>query len=232
MREPFTVQLRRSETIGGVIWLIVYMLFMSLLVIFLLTLLGYGEDDVLIYQVFFVANFLITGVLFRHFLTDSLAVAMERPIRLLKGLLLGFCLYEIGQILVGMAYTLIAPDLSAINDEGIAEIAGMNYGAMWAGAVLLGPMVEEVLMRGLVFGSLRKKSRVLAYIVSALVFSLLHVLGYVLDLDAAAFLLNIGLYLVPSIVLALTYEYTGTIWGPIGLHMILNAISMAALRLQ
>ena len=89
-------------------------------------------------------------------------------------------------------------------------------------------------MRGLVFGNLRKKSRVLAYIVSALVFGSIHVLSYVLDpqMDALTLVLNWGLYLIPSIVLAVTYEYTGTVWGPTALHMILNALSMAALRME
>lgn len=232
MKRPFAVELRRGEKLGGVIWLLMYMLGMGFLVTLLMTFLGFGADLVKTNQVFFVANFLITCVLFRHFLADSLGVAVQNPGRLFKGILLGFCLYEIGQVAVGVLYSLVAPDLSAINDEGIAEIAGMNYGVMWAGAVLLAPLVEETLMRGLVFGGLRKKSRALAYVVSVLIFSLLHVLGYVLDMGAVEFLMNLGLYLVPGIVLAVTYEYTGTVWGPIALHMILNGISMTALGME
>ena len=231
MKQPF-VEMRRGEKIGGVIWLVIYMLLMSLIVTFVMTMLGYGEDLVRINQVFFVVNFLITCLLFRHFLTDSLAVVMERPLRLLKGILLGFCLYEAGQIALSLLYEVIAPDLWTANDEGVAQIAGMNYGAMWAGAVLLAPLVEETLMRGLVFGNLRKKSRVLAYAVSTLAFGIIHVLGYAWDMDVWTLVLNWGLYMVPSIVLAVTYEYTGTIWGPTALHMILNALSMMALRME
>ena len=231
MKQPF-VEMRRGEKIGGVIWLVIYMFLMSLIVTFVMTMLGYGENLVRINQVFFVVNFLITCLLFRHFLTDSLAVVMERPLRLLKGILLGFCLYEAGQIALSLLYEVIAPDLWTANDEGVAQIAGMNYGAMWAGAVLLAPLVEETLMRGLVFGNLRKKSRVLAYAVSTLAFGIIHVLGYAWDMDVWTLVLNWGLYMVPSIVLAVTYEYTGTIWGPTALHMILNALSMMALRME
>lgn len=231
MKQPF-VEMRRGEKIGGVIWLVVYMFLMSLIVTFVMAALGYGEDIVRINQVFFVVNFLITCLLFRHFLTDSLAVAMERPGRLLKGLVLGFCLYEAGQIILSLLYSVIAPDLWTANDEGVAEIAGMSYGAMWAGAVLLAPLAEETLMRGLVFGNLRKKSRVLAYAVSTLAFGIIHVLNYAWNMDLWTLALNWGLYLVPSIVLAVTYEYTGTVWGPVVLHMILNALSMMALRME
>lgn len=230
MREPF-VEMRRSEKIGGVIWLLFYMFAMSFLLTLVLAALGYGGDVVLANQVFFPLNFIITCVLFRHFLTDSLSVAMERPLRLLKGILLGFCLYWIGQVVLISTYEGIAPDLWSANDEGIEAIAGMNYGVMWAGAVLLGPLVEETLMRGLIFGNIRKKSRLLAYLVSMLAFGLIHVLGYVMDpkMDVLNFVLNWGLYMVPSIVLAVTYEYTGTIWGPTILHMILNALGMAGM---
>lgn len=230
MREPF-VEMRRSEKIGGVIWLLVYMFLMSLLVALVLALLGYSWDAVLANRVFFLANFLITCVLFRNFLSDSLSVAAKKPLRFFKGILLGFCLYWIGQVVMTTLYDVIAPDLWAANDEGIEGVAEMSFGVMWAGAVLLGPLVEETLMRGLIFGNLRKKSRILAYAVSILAFGLIHVLGHITDpkMDVWNFVLNWGLYMVPSIVLAVTYEYTGTIWGPTVLHMLLNALSMSAL---
>lgn len=72
MREPF-VEMRRSEKIGGVIFLLVYMFLMSFLVVLAMSLLGYGDDEVLMNQVFFVANFLIVCILFRRFLTGSLS---------------------------------------------------------------------------------------------------------------------------------------------------------------
>ena len=232
MRTPF-VEMRRSEKIGGVVWLFVYIFLMSILVFVVLDLLGHGEDLVLANQVYFFANFLITCVLFRHFLTDSLAVVWRRPGRFFKGILLGFFLYLIVQIALTELYEVIAPELWTANEENVEDVAGMSYWAMWAGAVLLGPLVEETLMRGLIFGNLRKKSRIAAYAVSTLVFGLLHVLGYVADprMDLWTFVLNVGLYLGHGIVLAVTYEYTGTIWGPTALHMILNAISMGALRM-
>ena len=41
--------------------------------------------------------------------------------------------------------------------------------------VVLMPLIEEVLFRGLVFGNLKHKSRTVAYAVSCLLFALLHV---------------------------------------------------------
>ena len=92
--------------------------------------------------------------------------------------------------------------------------------------VFLAPFVEEVLFRGLVFGNLRTKSRLAAYAVSCLLFALLHVWQFaVVNQDITYFLLMIQ-YLVPGLVLAGVYDYSGTLWASIGLHAAANALSV------
>ena len=97
---------------------------------------------------------------------------------------------------------------------------------MAVAAVLLAPITEETLLRGLVFGNLRKKNRIVAYVVTAVLFSGIHIMNYVLTLDLTSLMLNFLLYLLPSVALCVCYEYAGTIWAPILLHMIINALSM------
>ena len=64
--------------------------------------------------------------------------------------------------------------------------------------------MEEVLVRGLVFGTLNSKSRVVAYLVSCLLFALLHVWQFaVVQRDITYFWLMVQ-YLVPGLVLART----------------------------
>ena len=46
-------------------------------------------------------------------------------------------------------------------------------------SVVMAPIVEEPLFRGLLFGCIRPRSRASAYIVSALLFSLYHVWQFV-----------------------------------------------------
>ena len=229
MGRPFAITMRRYEVIGGLIWLAFYLLLMSDAVYWALRLLGLGVDTVTLNKVYFLANFIITVLIFRRFLAYSLPLAADRPLRFLGGILLGFCIYEGVQTAVSIVYELAAPDLWTPNDENIRTIAQGSYYVMWVGAVLLGPLTEETLIRGLVFGNLRRKSRVLAYVVTALVFSLMHVLSYILQMDAVTLLLNLVLYAFPSVALCAAYEYAGTIWAPIALHMILNALSMYAL---
>jgi hypothetical protein len=229
MKNPLPVQLRRGEVVGGIIWLLVYLVAIDSLVYLALVLLGLPTDLVTMNQVYFVTNFLITALVFHHFLADSLGVIPHNLGRFFKGLLFGFCLYEVFQVGLGILCDLVLPDLATPNDDTIEAIAQDSYWVMWVGAVLLAPMTEEALLRGLVFGGLRKKSRLAAYLVTALLFGLMHTLGYIMDMDALTFVLNLLLYAMPSVALCACYEYSGTIWCPIALHMILNAISMSVL---
>ena len=100
---------------------------------------------------------------------------------------------------------------------------------MAVAAILLAPITEETLLRGLVFGGLRQKNRIVAYVLTALLFSGMHVMNYVLQMDLVSILLNLLLYMLPSVALCACYEYAGTIWAPIFLHMIINALSMWAI---
>ena len=92
--------------------------------------------------------------------------------------------------------------------------------------IFLAPFVEEVLFRGYVFGMFRGHSRILAWGVSCLLFAFLHVWQFTTGpwtLWTAVLLVQ---YLVPGLVLAWTYERCGSLWGPILLHMAVNALSV------
>ena len=94
--------------------------------------------------------------------------------------------------------------------------------------IFLAPFVEEVLFRGLVFGNLKSKSRTVAYVVSCLLFALLHVWQFaVVRQDITYFLLMVQ-YLVPGLVLAWAYDHTGTLWSSILLHAAANALHVLA----
>ena len=75
------------------------------------------------------------------------------------------------------------------------------------------------------FGNLKGKSRTVAYLVSCLLFALLHVWQFaVVNRDLTYFLLMVQ-YLVPGLVLAWVYDHSGTLWTSIGLHAAANALS-------
>lgn len=229
MKQNFLVQMRRYEVIGGIVWFVIYSLFMGLLLELLFGLLKLPYDTAVLNAVYFFLNFGITIIIFRRFLAYSLPVAADHPLRFLKGILLGFCAYWVLSVCLTALVELLGLSAWVPNDDTVTEIAGVSYNVMWVGAVLLAPMTEETLVRGLIFGNIRNKNRTLAYIITALVFALMHVLPYVTRMGVVDFGYNLLVYGLPSVALCICYEYSGCIWAPILLHMLINAMGMSVM---
>ena len=230
MKRPFAVKLRRYETVFGLIWLCVYAFAMGSLIPACLRMLGLPHDAVTANKVFYVLGFLVTVLLLWQFLRDSLQAAGREPGRLLRGAFFGWCLYMVVQVGVGILTEELAPGLSTPNDQNIAALAAGNYPMMLAATVLLAPITEETLLRGVLFGSLREKSRIAAYVVTALVFAGMHVIPFLAETDPGTAVLCGLLYILPSAALCAAYELGGTIWSPILTHAVINLIGMIALR--
>lgn len=159
MNRPFEVSMRRGEIIGGIIWLVIYGFFMGDILLLGLGTLGISCTMAQLNALFFLCNFMITALVFWRFLTRNLTLVPENLLRLLKAMLVGFCIYWLLQVGVGIIGDLLSGNIDVPNDDTIASIADENYRIMWAGAVLLAPMVEETLVRGLVFGNARQLNR-------------------------------------------------------------------------
>lgn len=229
MKEKFLVQMRRYEIIGGIIWFLIYNFLISFLLEGIFRLLNIQYNTALLNCVYFFVNFGVTIIIFRRFLAYSLPVVADHPLRFLKGMVIGFLTYLVLSVCLTALVEFFGINAWVPNDDTVVEIAGVSYKVMWVGAVLLAPMTEETLVRGLIFGNIRKKNRTLAYIITAIVFALMHTLPYVMQMDILTFGYNILVYGLPSVALCLSYEYSGAIWAPIALHMIINLMGMSAL---
>ena len=94
--------------------------------------------------------------------------------------------------------------------------------------VVLMPVVEEPLFRGLLFGTSRRYSRILGYVLSTLVYALYCVWQFVYTYGTIDFryLLLIVDYLPMSLALTWCYDNGGSIWSPIALHVVINAVTL------
>ncbi len=85
--------------------------------------------------------------------------------------------------------------------------------------VVMGPLVEELIFRRTIFVLLARKNIVIAFVISSLLFGLIHVVS------AGDYL-----YIIPYFVMGLTfagaYQFSKNIWTPIILHMLWNAFSV------
>ena len=179
--------------------------------------------------IYYYVLFAVTLIVFHKFVArtsrnfaDNLGVACRN---MLLGLI---ALYGLNELVYRLS-SLVISNRTNLNDTTIsAQIQDAPRVTLLI-IVFLAPFIEEVLFRGLVFGNLKSKSRVVAYLVSCLLFALLHVWQFaVVQQDITYFLLMVQ-YLVPGAVLAWAYESSGTLWTSIGLHAVANALSAWAM---
>ncbi len=178
----------------------------------------------------FILTFSIIVAIFHRFLWNGLMTACEKLWRTLKSAFLAFCVYYVSNILVGLLITKLMPDFYNVNDSSIDQMATQSRTLMTICVVVLVPVTEETLYRGLLFGGLYAKNKWLGYIVSVVVFAAVHVIGYVGQYEITHLLLCLLQYVPAGIALAWAYEESDTIWAPILMHMTINLIGMAAMR--
>jgi membrane protease YdiL (CAAX protease family) len=108
-----------------------------------------------------------------------------------------------------------------LDNLGVDESTAALIAAMLLVTTVV-PVCEELLFRGYVFTALRGSFGVIgAALLSGTLFGLIHA-----DPDRpAAYLLPLALF---GVMLALLYWKTGSLWPPIGLHAINNAIAFGA----
>ena len=112
------------------------------------------------------------------------------------------------------------------NQQAVEAVTKLNPGAMMAVAVCLAPFVEEALFRGVVFGTLKKHSRILAYAVSIVLFALYHLWGALINDFSWTTVLQLVDYVPGGLALAICYDKSENIYGPIFLHMLLNFVAV------
>ncbi len=219
-----------TERVLGWIWLPVNTFLLPILA----AVYVYANPDQLSDGALNLVTFAVSAValllMLHHFWRESFHRMLDRPGRCLGAMLLGG-LVNYALSLAVSPVLLLALDgaVDNPNNAALLEIAQQDLGMIKAASVFLAPLVEETLFRGVVFGSLRPKHRVLAYALSTGLFSLLHVWQYIL-VSADASLLVYALQYIPSgVALAYCYERSGSIWPPIFLHMLLNTVAFTVL---
>lgn len=231
-RIPFENHMSKAQVILGLVYLPIHIFLLPWLLLPLLALVMPELDDGMINLVYYAVGGVFVLAVFWRYLRVHFDAFLDR---------IGWCLLTMLMTL-GLEYFLsyavstiifAFPDLFTANpnDEAIMEIAEISYGPVKAVTIFLAPIVEEVLFRGVVFGSIRQRSRTAAYVVSILVFSVYHVWQYALAYADWTQLVYIIQYIPASFALAWCYERSGSIWAPIAFHMGVNAMSFYVLNM-
>ncbi len=223
-----SVAMERRELQGGIFYLPLHLLLLGEILAALWGVLGWGDPaahPALYNGAYFLANFVCCVILFRHFLLRSLAQIRRRFWGFVQAVVLGVVLYEAVSYGLRLLLCRLDPGFALPNDESIAAMIRENRTVMLAGTVFLAPLAEECVFRGLVFQGLHRRSRPAAYIISMALFSLVHVVGYWGESSPLRLLESVVMYLPAGFALAWSYEKADTIFAPIVIHSVINAIS-------
>ena len=223
-------RLTKFETIAGWLYLPFYLLILNLLLQLANEKFSLGMTALTMNIVYFAVNLLMVLLIFHGFLRQSFFGGSFW--NFVQALVLGFALYYAGTWVLQFALSRLAPGFAIYNNETVGALISDNQYVMLAVTVFLAPIIEETLVRGLVFGSIQPTSRVMAYLVSVILFTLMHNWQYFMLYPAGKVLLSCIPYLPASVALAWTYEKAGTIWASISLHAIANALSFGLLQLN
>ena len=228
---PFENQMTRTQCILGWIYLLLHVAVLPWL---LALYQGFSPDPVsdstvnLIYYVLGIVFCLTATFSFlrRSYdrLVDNLRICL---LTMLLALMIDYALSGVAALLL----MLVDATVKNPNNAAVMDLAVEADGTVKAIAIFLAPIVEEVLFRGVIFGSIRTRSRAWAYVASVAAFSLYHIWQYAVAYQNPAMLLYALQYIPVSIVLAWAYERSGTIWTNIFFHMGFNAMSFYALKL-
>ena len=226
----FATKPSRRETLWGGIYLILYIAVLPVAVPLALMLLAPQMDTAQINFVFLGLNFAATTVIFRKYLLQSLADALRAPSMTLWYAILGY----LGSIVLSnvvMTFILgMYPEFISVNDASISAMAVENRPLMFIGGVLLAPVTEELLFRGLIFRGLYDRSPLAAHALTMVLFALIHVTGYLGMYDMKLLFFCFLQYLPAAYCLNFAYRYSGSIAAPILMHMITNLMAFSAMR--
>ena len=228
--QSFSGNLTNQETIGG----FCYMAFQFLLLGEVLAWINVRLQNPLnlaeLNFTFYLVNFIAILLIFHDFLGRALKQATRHPALLCQAVILGLAAYYASCRVMDWGISQLAPGYSNYNDQAISNMVNGNYFLMAVGTVVLVPPVEECLFRGLIFRNLYGKSRWAAYIVSIAVFAIIHILGYIGRYEPLELVMAFLQYLPAGLCLAWAYTKADTIFAPILIHTIINAVSIGLVK--
>ena len=228
--KKLSVSLTQAETFWGWIWLPVQLVALPVILEVGNLLLGQPLSVAELNFIFFCVNFIGVTVIFRKFLIKNGSVALSLPWKCLRYAAIGLILYWLLSYVYSVLLYFIAPDFANVNDNAIGSMAQENYSLMAFGIVLLVPVAEETLYRGLIFGSLYNRNRLVAYGVSIAAFAALHVVGYIGYYPVKQLLLCFFQYIPAGFSLAWAYAKADSIWAPILMHIAINQVGILSMR--
>lgn len=226
---------QRQKALGIILIIPWYLYFAPIIFKFLITIYSRFNSQAIDGSINVYYNLLITlttafilVVMYRDFIIENWKIFKQNLLEniiwtLTIGLVAVYFFSFIGEMFVNLFLPFDARQAS--NQELVVTLVSYNAGIMVFNAVILAPIVEELIFRGLIFNSLRQKSKLWAHLISAFLFGFLHVYSYILSGDMSEWIKLIP-YMMAGLAFSFAYERRQNIGVPILLHSIKNLIAM------
>lgn len=141
----------------------------------------------------------------------------------------GFAAYFVLYILASTLIKALVPGYNPDQEQDTGFKAGIKGPALMLAfvcLVILPPLVEEIVMRGFLYGGLRTKlSMYWSTLITSFIFGVAHLGG---GKEGILWVAAVDTFIL-SIVLCYLREKTGSLWPSIGVHMIKNALAFTVL---
>lgn len=225
-----THALDRKEKILGTCWLIFQTLFFATFLQVLNLLLPTPLPQTEVNLVYFAVNFIAVSLIFRRYLWAQIKLVPEVFDKVLCFAITGFAAYMAMNFLLMQLLFALDPGFTSVNDTTIQELVEEDYAIMFLGSVILVPITEETLFRGLIFRGIHDRHPILAWILSVMLFAMVHILGYIGAYPYQTLLLCFVQYIPAGFCLAAAYRLSGSLLCPILIHAMVNLTAMLSLR--
>lgn len=229
--KAFSPDLTRLETIVGWVYLPIHAVILPILLGLLMLLYPSGDlSEPSLNLIYYLIGLTVVVVFYRKLLRREFDHLCDAPLSFFYGFATGYLLWYALSSLATAIMLLLGAEETNPNNDYIAALSQQDYRLMMTVGVFFAPVLEEILFRGVVFQSIRKKNRLLAYMISIALFSVYHVWQYaVWDPSQLLFALQ---YIPITLAITWSYERSGTLWAPIALHMFNNYTAFALLQIS
>lgn len=219
-RPQLTVEEQRVGWVFFALYLFVFPFLVGLVTRFLEEHLELGVPAAQSSAIYYAAVLLLLVAVFWDFLKNAFRILSDNTRRNLFALVVGF--------LGGMLFTVLLSLIPLpVENPVIGDYRGqflLAPGFTTAVVMFLRPMTEEILYRGLLFGSLRKMNRPLAYAVSIGLSALAAVWQFAVPDGGALYLLLALRYIPLAAAATWAYDIGGSVLTPMALRVILNGL--------
>ena len=225
---PFVCSLTRWERILGLIYLPLHIFALPILLGLFASVSLRPLSQMQMTTIYYLIGLAYLLLCMRRCLLRDWSRLWDVKLQALLALITGYLISVVLSYGVSILMLLLG-DGANPNDAAITEMTAGNARGMFPALVLLAPIVEETLFRGVLFGMLRQRSRIAAYVVSTAVFALYHIWQYALVSMDVTLLIYALQYIPASVALAWCYERTGSLWTPVVYHALSNLASLLLL---